>query len=148
MLTLLGQEWPIGLGFIHPAAHSYPDLPGGSIRNSDLGVLNALMTMGAVGAILLYLPLLLVLRGLIRAAPTPGSAAVRDEWIRFGVAIWIIGAIASSITLVDLFSLGGLEIAASMLAVATSVVATRSPAGAAVPQVSRQDSDAHAAVTQ
>jgi len=124
MLDLLGQSWPSGLGFIHPAAHSYPDLPGGSIRNTDLGVLNALMTMGAVGAILLYLPLLLVLRGLCRPAPLP-SSAYEDEWLRLGTTIWIIGTIASSITLVDLFSFGGLEITAVVLAMATSVVASR-----------------------
>jgi hypothetical protein len=130
MLHLLGQEWPIGLGFIHPSAHPYPNLPGGSIRNSDLGVLNALMTMGAIGAILLYLPMLLVLRALTRAATVPES--VGDEWLRLGVTIWVIGTIASSITLVDLFSFGGLEVTACMLALATSVVASRTstePAG-------------------
>jgi O-Antigen ligase len=123
MLQLLGQEWPIGLGFIHPSAHPYPNLPGGSIRNSDVGVLNVLMTMGAVGAILLYLPVLLVLRALTRAASPP--EAVGDEWLRLGATIWIIGTIASSITLVDFFSLGGLEVTAFMLAVATSVAASR-----------------------
>jgi O-Antigen ligase len=123
MLHLLGQDWPIGLGFIHPSAHPYPNLPEGSIRNSDLGVLNILMTMGAVGAILLYLPVLLVLRGLTRAAPAP--EAIRDEWLRLGATIWAIGTIASSITLVDLFSFGGLEVTVYMLAVATSVVASR-----------------------
>jgi O-Antigen ligase len=123
MLQLLGQKWPIGLGFIHPSAHPYPTLPAGSIRNSDVGVLNVLMTMGAVGAILLYLPMLLVLRTLTRAASAP--EAVGEEWLRLGATIWIIGTIASSITLVDLFSLGGLEVTALMLAVATSVVASR-----------------------
>jgi hypothetical protein len=130
MLRLLGQDWPIGLGFIHPSAHPYPNLPGGSIRNSDLGVLNVLMTMGAVGAILLYLPVLLVLHALSRAASAP--EAVADEWLRLGATIWAIGTIASSITLVDLFSFGGLEVTACMLAVATSVVASRTspePAG-------------------
>jgi O-antigen ligase/polysaccharide polymerase Wzy-like membrane protein len=127
MLHLLGQDWPIGLGFIHPAAHPYPNLPGGSIRNSDLGLLNVLMTMGAVGAILLYLPVLLVLRALTRAASLP--EAVRDEWLRLGATIWAIGTI-------DLFSFGGLEVTACMLAIATSVVASRAspePAGTSTP---------------
>jgi hypothetical protein len=140
MLQLLGQKWPIGLGFIHPSAHPYPNLPGGSIRNSDLGVLNVLMTMGAVGAILLYLPVLLVLRALTRTASAP--EAVVDEWLRLGAAIWIIGTIASSITLVDFFSLGGLEVTAFMLAMATSVVASRaSPEPAATSTALRPASD-------
>jgi hypothetical protein len=139
MLQLLGQKWPIGLGFIHPAAHPYPNLPGGSIRNSDVGVLNVLMTMGAVGAILLYLPALLVLRALTRAGSAP--EAVGDEWLRLGATIWIIGTIASSITLVDFFSLGGLEVTAFMLAVATSVVASRaSPEPAATSPALRSAS--------
>jgi hypothetical protein len=136
MLHLLGQDWPIGLGFIHPSAHPYPNLPGGSIRNSDLGVLNVLMTMGAVGAILLYLPLLLMLRALTRAAPVPES--VGDEWLRLGATIWVIGTIASSITLVDLFSFGGLEVTACMLAVATSVVASRTSTEAAATSTALQ----------
>ncbi len=107
MLRLLGPSWPIGLGFIHPAAHPYPTLPNGSIRDTDLGVLNVLMLMGAVGAILLYLPLLLVLRGLSKAPPARDDEQ-GDEWLRLGAAIWIIGVIASSLTLVDLFSFGGL----------------------------------------
>jgi hypothetical protein len=136
MLHLLGQDWPIGLGFIHPSAHPYPNLPGGSIRNSDLGVLNVLMTMGAVGAILLYLPLLLMLRALTRAAPVPES--VGDEWLRLGATIWVIGTIASSITLVDLFSFGGLEVTACMLALATSVVASRTSTEAAATSTALQ----------
>jgi O-Antigen ligase len=124
MLHLLGQDWPIGLGFIPPSAHPYPNLPGGSIRNTDLGVLNVVMTMGAVGAILLYLPVLLVLRGLTRAASAP--EAIRDEWLRLGATIWAIGTIASSITLGELFSFGGLQLSACMLAMATSVAVSRS----------------------
>ena len=124
MLRLLGPSWPIGLGFIHPAAHPYPTLPQGSIRDSDLGVLNALMLMGAVGAVLIYMPLLLVLRGLARA-PRAGADEQGDEWLRLGSAIWIIGTIASSLTLVDLFSFGGLQLSACILAIATSVAVGR-----------------------
>jgi hypothetical protein len=124
MLRLLGPSWPIGLGFIHPAAHPYPTLPQGPIRDSDLGVLNALMLMGAVGAVLIYIPLLLVLRGLARA-PRAGPDEQGDEWLRLGSAIWIIGTIASSLTLVDLFSFGGLQLSACVLAIATSVAVGR-----------------------
>jgi hypothetical protein len=134
MLRLLGPSWPIGLGFIHPAAHPFPTLPNGSIRDSDLGVLNALMLMGALGAILIYAPLLLVLRALGRGSTEPEG--YDTEWLRLGIAIWIIGAIASSLTLVDLFSFGGLQLAACLLALAVSVVAGRT---ASRPQVAADD---------
>jgi hypothetical protein len=122
MLRLLGADWPIGLGFLHPAAHYFPTLPHGDIRNSDFGVLGALMTMGAIGTFLIYLPLLIVLRALVQASPTSRARPPNFEWIRLGTSIWIIGTIASSLTLVDLFSLGGLELTACLLAVAVSVV--------------------------
>ncbi len=121
MLSLLGPDWPIGLGFVHPAVHYYAALPKGSIRNSDVGVMNALMLMGAIGAILIYLPLLLVLRSLIRAPPLADSDEQRHEWLRLGASIWIVAVIASSVTLVDLFSFGGLQLSALLLAMAASV---------------------------
>jgi hypothetical protein len=124
MIGLLGQDWPIGLGFMHPAAHPYPSLPNGSIRDPDLGVLNALMLMGAVGTILLYLPLLLILRALARA-PAAGAIAEREEWLRLGSVIWIVGVIASSLTLGELFSFGGLELSACALAIAASIAVSR-----------------------
>ncbi len=127
MLSLLGQNWLVGLGFIHPDAHYYTSLPNGSIRNGDVGVLNVLMVMGAVGAILLYLPLLLVLRALVRASPLPGSRGPGDEWLRLGASIWIVSVVASSITLIDLFTLSGLELSACLLAIAASVAVGRAP---------------------
>jgi hypothetical protein len=127
MLGVLGQNWPIGVGFMHPAVHYYPTLPQGDIRDPDLGVLNAVMLMGAVGAILVYLPLLLVLRSLVRASPLPGSTVDGDEWFRLGSSIWIIAVLASSITLVELFSFGGLELSACLLAMAGSVAVSRGP---------------------
>ena len=127
MLNLLGQDWPIGLGFIHPTVHYYPSLPKGSIRNGDVGVLNALMLLGVIGAILIYLPFLLVLRGLIRAPRLLDSGGHGDEWLRLGASIWIVGVIASSITLIDLFSFGGLELSACLLALAASTAVRSTP---------------------
>ena len=127
MLGVLGQAWPVGVGFMHPAAHYYPTLPQGNIRDPDLGVLNAVMLMGAIGAILVYLPLLLVMVSLVRASPLPGSSVHGDEWFRLGASIWIVAVVASSITLVDLFSFGGLEVSACLLAMAASVAIGRGP---------------------
>jgi hypothetical protein len=124
MLRILGGDWPIGLGFQHPAAHPYPTLPNGSIRDGDFGVLQAVMVMGVLGAILVYLPALVVLRGLIGRAPKSPEPE-RDEWLRLGTTIWIVAAIASSLTLGELFTFGGLQLSAVMLALAVSVVVPR-----------------------
>jgi hypothetical protein len=130
MLSVLGGQWPVGLGFQHPGAHPYPSLPNGSIRDSDLGVLNAVMLMGVVGAILVYLPLVVVLRALTRRSE--GSRAGPGvEWLRLGATIWIIAVAASSITLIELFSFGGLELSATMLALAASVSIPRAASSAA-----------------
>lgn len=133
MLAVLGNRWPAGMGFLHPKARSFPTLPQGSIRNSDLGVLNAVMLMGVIGAVLVYLPVLLVLRALLR--PVRGATPPGREWLRLGATIWIVGVIASSVTLVELFSFGGLQISAVMLAVATSVCIPRqAPDSAPAPE--------------
>jgi hypothetical protein len=124
MLHVLGNDWPVGLGFQHPSAHPYPTLPSGSIRDPDLGVLNAVMLMGVVGAILVYLPALIVLRALTKR-PREREAALGEEWLRLGATIWIIAVVASSITLIELFSFGGLELSATMLALAVSAAVGR-----------------------
>jgi hypothetical protein len=127
MLGVLGQDWPVGVGFMHPAAHYYPTLPQGNIRDADLGLMQVVMLMGVVGAILLYLPLLLVIRSLIKASPSRGSMVHGDEWLRLGTSIWIVAVVASSITLGELFSFGGLELSACLLAMAASVAISRAP---------------------
>jgi hypothetical protein len=113
---VLGSHWVFGLGFLDPRNHYVLGLRNGSIRNGDVGVLNAVMTMGLIGAFLIYFPLVFILLGLIRRATT-GSERRSDSWIAFGVAAWIVSALTSSITLVSLFSSPGLCIAAVALAV-------------------------------
>ena len=54
MLQVLGARWPVGLGFLDPTVHYVPELPNGAIRNADVGIFNVLMTMGAMGAVLIY----------------------------------------------------------------------------------------------
>lgn len=116
MLSLLGESWAFGLGFIPPAAHYYNSLPAGSIRDSDLGVLNAVMTMGVVGAVLIYLPLLYGLLVCLRSGSRPATA--RYACLRWGAAAWIVATLLSSITLVTLFSLSGAILTAIVLTVA------------------------------
>ncbi len=104
----LGEHWLFGLGFVPPSFHFYVGLPEGSIRDSDLGVLNAVATMGAVGAVLIYAPALLTLVHCFRRS----SIQAHYYWLRYGGAIWIAAALISSVTLVTLFSASGLTLAA------------------------------------
>jgi hypothetical protein len=114
MLHLLGHHWAIGLGFWHPAAKYVPNLPDGSIRNSDTGVMNSLMTMGVVGTVLIYLAPLSVLLAIFRRPR--GTPWAPNEWFFFGMFTWIIALLVGSISLVTLFSVSGLALTAVLLA--------------------------------
>jgi hypothetical protein len=115
-LSLLGEHWLTGLGFVPPAIRYFSGLPGGSLRDSDLGLLNAVVTMGVIGAVLVYLPVLMTLRECLRS----GRSAHSDPayaWLRYGSAVWLIATLVSSITLITLFSLSGLAMTAVLLSV-------------------------------
>ena len=115
MLAVLGGRWPIGVGLVPPSVHYYSGLPGGSLRDTDLGVLNALMTIGVVGAVLMLLPLVVVLVTSMLAVRTDRSA--ERAWLNHGGQIWIVATLFSSVTLVTLFSKGGVALSATFLAV-------------------------------
>ncbi len=111
----LGEQWLLGLGLVPASSHYFLGLPEGSIRDADLGALNAVTTIGVVGAILIYVPVLFMLFQTLRRR----SAALPREydWIRYGGAIWITAALVSSATLVTLFSISGLALTAVFLAI-------------------------------
>lgn len=125
----VGGQWLQGLGFIPPSAHYFYGMPEGSIRDSDLGVLNALATMGAVGALLIYVPALLALAQSLRACATRSGWA----WLSFGGSMWLAATLISSLTLVTLFSASGLALTAMVLALLVH------------PAVSGRPEQAHAA---
>ncbi len=114
MISLLGTHWPLGLGLTPPSVRFYPQFPSGSIRDPDVGVLNAVMTIGVVGTLLIYLPLVATLVHCMRRS----RRAIRDRfsWMNYGGQIWILGTIGSSVTLVTLFSPSGLVLSAVVLA--------------------------------
>ncbi len=114
MLTVLGGRWPIGVGLVPPSAHFFQSLPQGSLRDVDVGVLNAVMTIGVIGAVLIYIPLVIVLFRCMRAAWTRG--AVTRPWLNYAGQIWIVATLASSLTLVTLFSKGGVVLSAMIIA--------------------------------
>jgi hypothetical protein len=114
MTTVLGSHWFAGLGLIPPSAHYFAPFPSGSIRDPDVGVLNAVMTMGVVGAGLIYLPLLTALIAGMRRMR--GPVAPRHPWLNYGGQIWIVASLVSSLTLVTLFSLSGLAMSGVLIA--------------------------------
>jgi hypothetical protein len=102
----LGDHNLLGLGFISPRDIWDPSLPFGSIRNSDVGLLNVTMTMGIIGAVLYYLPLVGITVALILR-----SARALDEdlrWLGLGTLAVCVGMLMTSITLVTLFSPSGI----------------------------------------
>jgi hypothetical protein len=115
MTAYLGEKWPGGFGFLPPATHYFEGLPEGSIRDSDVGVLNAVMTMGAIGAALIYLPAVAMLIACLRRAPRQRTAPY--SWLRYGGAVWIASTLVSSVTLVTFFSASGLVMTAVFLTV-------------------------------
>jgi hypothetical protein len=122
MLRVLDDQWLVGLGFWHPEVRPVSSLPEGSIRNADVGVLNGVMTMGVVGAALIYLPLLRVFVAAMRRRRDTDPVARQDQWFFFGVATWIVYAVSSSLSLIVLFSVFGLVATATALACAVCLI--------------------------
>jgi hypothetical protein len=129
MLHVLGAQWPIGLGFLDPSVHYVAGLPEGSIRNADVGVFNALMTMGVIGALFIYAPLLYGFAELLRAAGSWRRLGLSERrWIAYGGAAWIAWALVGSWNLVVLFSVPGLVVTALVLGwLAQATAAVRTP---------------------
>lgn len=123
MLGILGTAWPVGLGFLHPVEEYVPGLPSGSIRNTDVGVLNPVMTIGVIGTLLMYLPVLACLRELVR------RSREEPDWRRYGIAVWLTMTLIASITLVTLFTVAGVVLVATALGIGYRAAAS-SPAAA------------------
>jgi hypothetical protein len=106
-LEVLGGNAVTGLGFLNPTYHYVPGLRGGSIRDSDLGSLSIVMTMGLVGLLLAYAPLIAALIYLLRR---------RYGYIQYGGAMYLGVALVGSITLTTISSVSGLLVLGSTLA--------------------------------
>jgi hypothetical protein len=103
---VLGSHWLTGLGFLSPKYRYFGGLREGSIRDSDLGSLNIVMTMGVIGLILAYLPPVSSLVLLLRR---------RDGWWSYGGAMYLTAALIGSLTLGTLSSVSGLLVLVSAL---------------------------------
>jgi hypothetical protein len=117
---VLGGKWLFGLGFLDTSDVYNPYVPNGSIRNSDTGYLNIVMTMGVLGTIVYYLPILGIplLLAARRLSPRRGTL---DSPLAFGILAWAVAIIVSSKTLAILFSPTGVVSAAVLFALGVAV---------------------------
>ena len=115
-LQVLGGHWLTGLGFLNPKYRYFGGLREGSIRDSDLGSLNIVMTMGLIGLIVVYLPPCVGLIFLIRR---------RRGWFDYGGAIYLSAALIGSVTLATVSSVPGLLVLACALAITANWPATQ-----------------------
>ena len=142
MTGTLGSKWPLGIGFVPPSAHYFVGLPSGSIKDADLGVLNAVMTMGVIGALLVYLPAVFAL--IYCSRKLSAELSFQYIWLRYGCAVWIVGALVSSGTLVTLFSPSGL----ALTAVVITLLVHPSVSGVPLPNTSVIDGDREVAPSE
>jgi hypothetical protein len=117
-LQLLGGQWLFGLGFLPPSVLFINALPNGSIRDVDLGLLQAVMTMGVVGTVFIYLP---VVATTVKLARPLVKVTGQFEWLRLGIYVWLVSVLVGSLTLQTLFSETGLLLTAVVLGVAIRV---------------------------
>lgn len=129
MIKLLGDDWPWGLGFLNPQARYFSQFPQGSIRNTDLGALSALMVTGAIGVVLaLLLPVLVSWWTLSAPRREPPDLAAP------GLVGYANALVASSVTLVTLFSIDQAPIAGLVLAIAVVAGSHARGQGRLLPQ--------------
>jgi hypothetical protein len=123
MLGVLSSDWPVGLGFLHPRDRYFGDLPAGSIRNPDVGLMNAVMTMGLLGLGLLFGVLVAFARYVI------DTRDGRPAWLVVGMFGWLAVLVSGSLTLVTLFSPTGLVSTALTLVMCGAYVSNGAKAG-------------------
>ena len=102
---VVNGRWLVGVGLRTPGSLWVQGERDGSIRNSDLGSFSILATMGVIGFLLIYAP---VLAGLLFALRERGPVA-------FGAAMYLGAAIIGSITLATLSSVSGILVVGSVL---------------------------------
>lgn len=114
MFDTLGANWPVGLGFLDPNVHYVSGVPNGAIRNSDVGLMNAVMTMGVVGLVLIILPPVAITVMSVGAA----SAPLPYPWLSYGASVFLLESVLSSPSLITLFTISGLALTAVICAAA------------------------------
>jgi hypothetical protein len=115
----LGGSWLLGLGFVDPRDVYDPNLPFGTIRNTDVGLFNVVMTMGVVGTVLYYLSLMTVtLMLVVRSRRIVGESRV----YAYGALAGCVMTLITSITLVTFFGPTGISSVAAMIGVGAAAI--------------------------
>jgi hypothetical protein len=114
----LGSHWLLGLGFIDVTDMYDANLPGGTINNADVGISATVLSMGLIGTLLYYVPLLAVIGRLVWQSRYPIGSAT---WIRYGALAGLLSVLASSITLTTFFGRTGVVVVACLLALGSVV---------------------------
>lgn len=114
-------SWVFGLGFRDPGSVWTVNANRGSIRSGDLGWLGGVVTtMGLVGMLLIYLPI-------VGAAYVFASGRQiverRDSWLMFGGLVYCIYLVATSNTLIVLFSTQGVIATSASVGAGLGVIA-------------------------
>lgn len=117
MLEMLDGHWVWGLGFLHPRYNYVDQLPQGSIRNTEVGALGALMTVGAIGLGLILLLPLATIWWLLGMPPVADQLGL----ISIGMVGYCVALLATSVTLVILFGVGSAGTAGVFLGFAVAV---------------------------
>jgi hypothetical protein len=128
----LGDQWLFGLGFLDPRNRYFAGLPTwskGSIRNSDTGILNLVMTMGVVGAFLQLIPVAIIAGRLVLLRFALGLPE-QDNWLAFGSLGFAVLLLVGTPTLGLLYEPLGVVVTAPALAVGASLLTTRRSARA------------------
>jgi hypothetical protein len=109
LLALLNGKpvkWMTGLGFLDPTYHYFVGLPLGTIKNSDLGLVDGIMLVGLIGVILTYLVVLIPLRQMVSQARTP-EMPEPNAWLIFGLMVWLVQVLLGSYSLATLWEQPG-----------------------------------------
>lgn len=116
-------KWLTGLGFLDPAYHFFNGLPKGSIRNSDLGLVDGIMLVGVIGVVTVYLIAIVPLWRLIAAARTWREVLPDESWAVFGMALWLTQVLLASYTLTTLWQEQGEVLTAMVAGIAVNAAA-------------------------
>jgi hypothetical protein len=122
----LGSSWLFGKGFLDPSYYYVAQVVNGSIMNPDVGYLSAVMTIGAAGTVVLYLPFLYLALTLIYLRLRRRTATT--SWLAFGSLAWILMAMIASVTLAIMLTPLGAVPSAGILALACICAAEAVPA--------------------
>ncbi len=134
LLALLGGNgwhWLAGLGFLDPKYHYFAGLPLGSLRNSDVGLVDALVQVGIIGVGLIYLAVALPLHRMALVARAWRDRPPDSAWLFFGLFCWLIQVLIASYTLQTLWQEQG-QVLVALVAGSALGLAVQDPVALAV----------------